>query len=67
MNKNFTGVVYKRGICLYESKVSHMGVTYYCGWFETETEAAKARDLCILRNGLKVKLQILKPIKKKNK
>lgn len=63
MNK-YTGVIYKRGICKYESKVRHLGITYHCGWFETESEAVKARDLCILKNGLNVKLQILKPIKK---
>lgn len=64
MNKKYTGVNYKRGICQYESKVTNFGVTYFCGWFDTEAEAVKARDLCIIRNGLKVKLQLLKPVKK---
>jgi hypothetical protein len=63
MNKKYTGITYKRGICKYESKVTHIGVTYFCGFFDSELEAIKARDLCILRNGLKVKLQFLKPAK----
>lgn len=64
MTTKYTGVNYKRGICQYESKVTNLGITFYCGWYDTEMEAVKARDLCIIRNGLKVKLQILKPIKK---
>ena len=65
MNNKYTGVNYKRGICKYQSKVTHFGVTYFCGFFDTELEAVKARDLCIIRNDLKVKLQILKPVKTK--
>lgn len=63
MSKKYTGVNYKRGICKYQSKVTHVGVTYFCGFFDTEIEAIIARDSCILRNGLKVKLQYLKPKK----
>lgn len=67
MSKKYTGVSYKRTTGKYQSKVTHVGVTYFCGFFDTEIEAIRARDLLIIKKGLPVKLQILKPISKEKK
>lgn len=65
MSKNYTGVTFHRKICKYESRVGHAGITYKCGWYETDIEAVRARDLLIIKKGLPVKLQLLKPLEKK--
>lgn len=67
MSKKYTGITYHRKICKYEARVGHAGVTYKAGWYDTEIEAVRARDLLIIKKGLPVKLQILKPIQKEKK
>lgn len=57
---NYTGVGWNREQQKWRSSVSEKGVKYDCGYFETEREAAKARDRKILALGLDKPLQILK-------
>jgi hypothetical protein len=67
MAKKYTGVSYDFDRHHYVSKVLHKGKTYRCGFFETEKEAAIARDKMIITHGLDVKLQVLSPVKKTKK
>ncbi len=64
MEKKYTGVTWNRAIQKWVSKVGYNGVTYECGYYDTPEAGAKARDLCIIKNGLGKELQILKPAKK---
>jgi hypothetical protein len=62
VSKKYTGVTYHRKLGKYESRVTYSGITYKAGWYDTEIEAVRTRDLLIIKKGLPVKLQILKPI-----
>lgn len=57
----YIGVGWNREQQKWRSSVSEKGVKYDCGYFDSEREAAKARDRKILALGLKKPLQILKP------
>ncbi len=62
MKKNsYTGVSWSSEYYKYKAHVTKDGVTYQCGFHNTEKEAAIARDRKIIEHGLKVKLQVLKP------
>ena len=61
--RTYSGVSYNRFTKQYTSTVTRNKVKYNCGSYDTEIEAAKARDRKILEKGLNVKLQVLKPAK----
>lgn len=42
--------------------ITEKGVTYHCGFFDNDRDAAKARDKKIIAYGLKKPIQVLKPI-----
>lgn len=44
------------------SMITESGVTYHCGFYDNDRDAAKARDKKIIALGLNKPLQILKPI-----
>jgi len=67
MKKKYTGVSYNRDNHQFSSIVSHKGKTYRCGFYDTEKEAAIARDTAIITHGLNVKLQVLSPVEKAKK
>lgn len=58
---NYIGVGWNREQQKWRSSVSEKGVKYDCGYFDSERDAAKARDRKILALGLNKPLQILKP------
>lgn len=62
MSKSYTGVSWNSATSQYESTVTSKGKKYRCGFFFTEKEAVIARDKAIIKHGLKVKLQVLKPV-----
>lgn len=64
-DKKYTGIQWDSKIHQWRSMLRHNGKTYNCGLHNEQKQAVIARDTCILNNGLKVALQILKPLKKK--
>ena len=62
--KSYRGVSWNRLFNKWVSMVRQNGVTYNCGMHVEQKDAVKARDMAIIRNGLKVPLQVLKPAKK---
>jgi hypothetical protein len=61
MAKEYTGVTWNRQKQVYISRIICKGVIYECGSYFDEIDAVKARDKCIIKNGLGIeKLQILK-------
>jgi len=58
----YTGVRWDREHSKWVSTVRDNGITYLCGCFEDDREAAKARDIKISSLGLKKPLQILRPV-----
>jgi hypothetical protein len=58
----YTGVRWDREHSKWVSTVRDKGVTYLCGCFDDDREAAKARDTKIISLGLKKPLQILKRV-----
>lgn len=61
--KKYIGILYNSNYKKFKSKVNHKGITYECGFYDTEREAVLARDKKIIALGLDVKLQILKKVK----
>ncbi len=61
--KDYRGVKWVEKHQRWQSSVRHQGVHYPCGMHLEQKDAVKARDKVIIQKGLKVKLQILKPIK----
>jgi len=56
--KKFVGVSFNRQKQRWVSKIG----IFDCGYFVEQIDAVKARDLCIIKNGLNYKkLQIIKP------
>jgi len=56
--KKYTGVSFNRQKQRWVSKIG----IFDCGYFVEQIDAVKARDLCIIKNGLDYKkLQIIKP------
>jgi len=62
--QNYKGVTWNRELQKWKSNVRKDGVDYNCGVYDSQILAVKARDLCILKNGLNIPLQYLKPVKK---
>lgn len=61
MEKSYTGVTWNRQKQRWVSKIICNGITFDCGFYTNQISAVKARDSCIIRNGLGLdKLQILK-------
>lgn len=56
----YVGVRWHRESSKWISTVLDKGITYLCGCFDDDREAAKARDTKIISLGLKKPLQILK-------
>ena len=56
----YTGVRWNREANKWISTVRDKGITYLCGCFDDDREAAKARDSKIISLGLNKPLQILK-------
>lgn len=65
--KEFTGVQWMEQYQKWRATIRHSGVFYNCGMHADQKEAVKARDRMIIQKNLPTKLQILKPITKKNK
>lgn len=63
--KTYRGVQWNSVTERWHSTVRHAGKNYNCGMHLEQKAAVIARDTCILNNGLKVALQILKPLNKK--
>lgn len=62
---NYVGVFWDKQCNKYKSTFVNKGVTYKCGFADSELEAVKLRDLLIIRKGFdQSKLQIIKPIEK---
>lgn len=62
--KDYRGVKWMPSLQKWQSTVRHGGRSFNCGLHSEQKLAVIARDTCILNNGLKVELQILKPLKK---
>lgn len=63
--KTYRGVQWDTKIQQWRSMVRHDGKTFNCGLHNEQKAAVIARDKMILIHGLKVALQILKPLNKK--
>lgn len=63
--KDYTGVRWMPEFNKWQSTLRHNGVYYNLGLHVEQIAAVKARDICIINNGLKVALQVIKPIKNK--
>jgi hypothetical protein len=61
----YVGVTWKGDRSMFVSTLSLHGEKLYCGSSRDPREAAKLRDLAIIKYGLPLeKLQVLKPVKK---
>ena len=56
----YTGVRWNREASKWMSTVRDKGITYLCGCFDDDREAAKARDIKVVSLKLNKPLQILK-------
>lgn len=56
----YTGVSWHSETQKWRSTVSFKGVKHECGYYDTEREAAKGRDMKIVKFDMKKPLQILK-------
>lgn len=63
--KDYTGVKWVSSLQRWQSTVRHNKKSYNCGLHVEQKDAVIARDTCILKNGLNVPTQILKPLNKK--
>jgi hypothetical protein len=64
MKNEYEGVSYDKRSEKFRATLTHKGVTYECGLSSIPREAARLRDLTIIRVGAPIgKLQILKPKK----
>lgn len=62
MKSEYKGVRHDIKTNKWRSTVTENNRTHECGYYETDRQAAKARDLRIVTLGLSTPLQILKPI-----
>jgi len=62
---DYKGVRWNKNCSMWHSSFTHKGITYDCGFFANDKDAAKSRDIKIISLGLKLPLQILKPTKTK--
>lgn len=56
----YQGVVWCKTACKWRAYLKDKGITYECGYFSDDREAAKARDIKILQLSIKKPLQVLK-------
>ena len=62
MAQDYKGVSWNRKQQRWVSAIKSKGITYNCGSHLEQIDAVKARDMCIIHNGLGVeKLQVIKP------
>ena len=61
--KFFRGIKWIEKHQRWQSSVRSEGVHYPCGMHLEQKDAVMARDTMIIQKGLKVKLQMLKPLK----
>lgn len=61
--KDYRGIIWKEKHKRWQSSVRSEGVHYPCGMHLEQKDAVLARDMTIIKKGLKVKLQMLKPLK----
>lgn len=62
MAQDYKGVHWNRKQQRWISTIKAKGITYNCGSHFEQVDAVKARDRCIINNGLGVeKLQVIKP------
>jgi hypothetical protein len=64
MSKNYIGVKWNKDLNKYYSIITRKGAKHHCGFHDTEKQAAIARDSTIIKHGLNVPLQVLKPLPK---
>ena len=65
MAVDYKGVSWNRKQQRWISCIKAKGITYNCGSHVEQIDAVKARDMCVIKNGLGVeKLQVIKPQKK---
>jgi len=55
----YKGISFSKGCGLWVANLKYKGFSYLCGYYDTEKKAIIARDTCILKNNLPLKLQIL--------
>lgn len=60
----YTGVRWNREHSKWVATVLHNKISYLCGMFDCDREAAKSRDVKIISLGLNKPLQILNPVNK---
>lgn len=58
----YTGVSWNTTTQKWKATITHKRVTYDCGYYSDDREAAKGRDRKIIALGLDKPLQILKPV-----
>ncbi len=59
-SSSYTGVKWSREYQKWYSSLNEKGVTYHCGFFDIDREAARARDMKIVQIGSAKPLQVLK-------
>lgn len=59
---DYKGVKWCKKAEKWNSYITESGIRHECGYYSSEREAAKARDLTIIKKGLKAKLQILSKV-----
>jgi hypothetical protein len=58
----YEGVSFSKRYGKFRSSITYKGITYECGLSDDPREAARLRDITIIRLGItKKKLQVLKP------
>jgi hypothetical protein len=57
----YEGVVFNKRYGKFKSSITYKRITYECGSSDDPREAARLRDITILRLGAPKKLQVLKP------
>ena len=57
---SYVGVRWSKEYQKWYSSLSEKGITYHCGFFDNDRNAAKARDMKIIQIGSTKPLQILK-------
>jgi hypothetical protein len=57
----YTGVSWHKETQKWRSQVHDKGIKYECGYYDNERDAAKGRDMKIVKFNMKKPLQILKP------
>lgn len=59
-SSQYTGVKWNKDYQKWYSTFSEKGVSYHCGFFDDDRDAAKSRDMKIIQINSKKPLQVLK-------